>query len=410
MCYHPYSLPSLVVLDATLGDDAGTYLKGQYDMSSDLNASVQSAIDAAQSGANPMDAAFADVPTSGMDENDNVNAVTKLLDEEENQEGTQPAEGQPATDEPNTEAAADSSKEAVKPGNGDIEKLVVTGPNGKEEIEINFSDREAIKKAYSMAHGARKWQAAKDLAEKKLKEIEPDYVDAVKTRDTIVDTFKEKGFKGLANLLLQDESGWQKLIDAEVERQLVYRSATPDAKAKMDAEARYDEMLRKMQYQEEKNKLDAEKIAKQREAAAAEAQKVAEESFNTMAATALKMHSFEGKLGDAELESRLNDSVWDGVRKALAKLPDETDITPQLLDGLVAKEAALFGKGLGKKVESEVKQKIETKKQDSATKLASAAQQGMGKSGMAEKFSDALDKGDTASAIKAWLSGGLKKR
>jgi hypothetical protein len=34
----------------------------------------------------------------------------------------------------------------------------------------------------------------------------------------------------------------------------------------------------------------------------------------------------------------------------------------------------------------------------------------MGKSGVAEKFSDALDKGDTASAIKAWLSGGLKKR
>jgi hypothetical protein len=376
-------------------------------MSSEVVESVQSAIDAAQQGLNPMDAAFADIPTSGETEDDNFNAVTKILDEEEN--GSQAGEdSQPSTEQPTQEAAKPAAPVNAKPG--DVEKLKVTGPNGPEEIEINYSDREAIKKAYSMAHGARKWQSERDSAQKKLKEIQPDYDDAVKTRDTIVDTFKERGFKGLVNLLLQDEGGWQKLVDAEVEKALLYRSATPEGKAKLEAEARYEEMYQKMKFQEEKNAKEAALMEKRKQEAAAAEQAAAEGSFNTMASTALKMHSFTGKLGDAELEARLDDSVWNGVRKALSQLPDDTDITPQLLDSLVAKEAALFSKGLGKKVETEVKQKVEQKKQDSATKLASAAQQGMGKSGIAEGFSDALNKGDTASAIKAWLSGGIRKR
>jgi hypothetical protein len=378
-------------------------------MSDDVSSSVQSAMEAVQQGLNPMDAAFADVPTSGFGEDDNYNAVTKLLDDEENQEGTQAADGQTSEDTQESGATEENSEPAVS-AKGDIEKITVTGPNGKEEIEINYSDREAIKKAFSMSHGARKWAAERDAAQKKLKEIEPDYQDAVTTRDTIVDTFKESGLKGLVNLLMQDTAAYQKMIDVEVEKALLYKTASPDVKAKIDAEARYEEMLQKMKFQEEKNTKDAQRIEQQRQAQLAEQQAVAEQSFNTMAATALKMHSFEGKLGDPELESRINDSVWNGVRKALSQLPDDTDVTPQLLDGLVAKEAALFGKGLGKKVEAEVKQKIDTKKQDSATKLASAAQQGMGKSGAAERFSEALDKGDTASVIKAWLGGGLKKR
>ena len=377
-------------------------------MSSDVSSSVQSAIDAASQGLNPMDAAFADVPTSGSTEDDNINAVTKFLDDEESQEGNQPDDSQPAGDAQEPAAAEETAAVNSKPG--DVEKITVTGPNGKEEIEINFSDREAIKKAFSMAHGSRKWQAERDIAQKKLKEIEPDYDDAVKTRDTIVDTFKESGLKGLVNFLMQDTAAYQKMIDVEVEKAMLYKTASPDVKAKIDAEARYEEMLQKMKFQEEKNAREAARVEKLRETQLAEQQAVAEQSFNTMAATALKMHSFEGKLGDPELEARINDSVWNGVRKALSQLPDDTDVTPQLLDSLVAREAALFGKGLGKKVETEVKQKIETKKQDSATKLASAAQQGMGKSGAAEKFSDALNKGDTASAIRAFLGGGLKKR
>jgi hypothetical protein len=99
--------------------------------------------------------------------------------------------------------------------------------------------------------------------------------------------------------------------------------------------------------------------------------------------------------------------VWTNVRKTLLKLSDDTDISQQMLNDLVAKEAALFSKGLGRKVESEVKQKVEQKKVASATKLASDAQQGMGKGGAAEKFSDALSKGDTASAVKAFF--GLRK-
>jgi hypothetical protein len=222
-----------------------------------------------------------------------------------------------------------------------------------------------------------------------------------------VGTFKQKGFKGLVNFLSQDELAYDKMLDLEMEKRAIYQKAEPSLKAKMDAEERYEMLLNEMKYKEEQNKAaEAKNIARQKEIEQTELN-VANESFNTMSSTAMQQYTFKGKLGDAELEARIDESVWTNVRKALLKLPDETDISQQVLNEMVSKEAALFSKGLGRKVETEVKQKVDQKKAASATKLASDAQQGLGKGGAAEKFNDALGKGDTASAVKAFF--GLRK-
>jgi hypothetical protein len=374
-------------------------------MSNDLSSSIQSAMTAMSEGKNPMDAAFGDLPTSGSEET-SPNEVSKFFDDEEN--GTSgEGDSQPAADDTqSTDAATTEGTLEPKPS-GNKEKITITGPNGKEEIEIDYSDRDAIKKAFSMSHGARKWQSERDSFAKRIKEIEPDYKDAVEVRDSIVGSFKQKGIKGLVNFLQQDELAYDKMLDLEMEKRAIYQKAEPSLKAKMDAEERYESLLNEMKYKEEQNKAaEAKNIAKQKEIEQSELT-VASESFNTMSSTAMQQHSFRGKLGDNELEARIDESVWTNVRKALMKLPDETDISQQMLNDLVAKEAALFSKGLGRKVDSEVKQKVEQKKVASATKLASDAQQGMGKGGAAEKFSDALSKGDTASAVKAFF--GLRK-
>jgi len=374
-------------------------------MSNDLSSSIQSAMTAMSEGRNPMDAAFGDLPTSGSEET-SPNEVSKFFDDEEN--GTSgEGDSQPAADDTQPVDAAKPDGTLESKPSGNKEKITITGPNGKEEIEIDYSDKESIKKAFSMSHGARKWQSERDAFAKKIKEIEPDYKDAVEVRDSIVGAFKQKGIKGLVNFLQQDELAYDKMLDLEMEKRAIYQKAEPSLKAKMDAEERYESLLNEMKYKEEQNKAaEAKNIAKQKEIEASELA-VASESFNTMSSTAMQQHSFKGKLGDNELEARIDESVWTNVRKALMKLPDETDISQQMLNDLVAKEAALFSKGLGRKVDSEVKQKVEQKKVASATKLASDAQQGMGKGGAAEKFSDALSKGDTASAVKAFF--GLRK-
>lgn len=375
-------------------------------MSNDLSASIQSAMAAASEGKNPMDAAFGDVPTSGSEES-SPNEVSKYFDDEENS-ASEDIESQPAADSTQSEDAA-PSKDALDPSkpSGNKEKITITGPNGKEEIEIDYSDKESIKRAFSMSHGARKWQAERDGFARKIKEMEPDYKDALEVRESIVGTFKQKGFKGLVNFLSQDELAYDKMLDLEMEKRAIYQKAEPSLKAKMDAEERYEMLLNEMKYKEEQNKAaEAKNIARQKEIEQTELN-VANESFNTMSSTAMQQHTFKGKLGDAELEARIDESVWTNVRKALLKLPDETDISQQVLNEMVSKEAALFSKGLGRKVETEVKQKVDQKKAASATKLASDAQQGLGKGGAAEKFNDALGKGDTASAVKAFF--GLRK-
>lgn len=372
-------------------------------MSNDLSSSIQSAMTAMSEGRNPMDAAFGDLPTSGSEET-SPNEVSKFFDDEEN--GTSgEGDSQPTADD--TQPADAATPENTSNKSESREKIKVTGPNGPEEIEIDYSDRESIKKAFSMSHGARKWASERDALAKRLKEIEPDYKDSVEVRDGIVGAFKQKGIKGLVNFLQQDELAYDKMLELEMEKRAIYQKAEPSLKAKMDAEERYEALLNEMKYKEEQNKAaEAKNLAKQKEIEQSELA-VASESFNTMSSTAMQQHSFKGKLGDNELEARIDESVWTNVRKTLLKLDDNTDITQQMLNDLVSKEAALFSKGLGRKVESEVKQKVEQKKIASATKLASDAQQGMGKGGAAEKFSDALGKGDTASAVKAFF--GLRK-
>jgi hypothetical protein len=381
-------------------------------MLKDMSSSLEAAIAAASTGGNPMDAAFSDVPTgSGGEGRDSasINEASKFFDDEEagtssegqDTDGQAAAESTQPAESPNVAEASNSSK------GKDIERLKVTGPNGPEEVEIDFSNREELKRQISMAYGARKWQSERDSAQKKLKEIEPDYKDATETRDAIVGAFKQKGFKGLVNLLLQDEKGYDNLLEMEVQKRQAYTTATPELKAKMDAEARYEELLRQMQFKEEQTKLENDKLTKRQAQIAAEQQAVAEQSFTTMASTALQMNSFKGKLGDVELESRLDDSVWSNVRKALSQLPDDMDITQELLNSMVSKEVGLFNKGLGRKVEADVKQSVDKTKQASANKLATAAQQGMGKNGAADKFADSLSKGNTADAVRAFF--GLKK-
>ena len=354
-----------------------------------------------------MDAAFSDVPTSGRESDVNPNEVSKYFDAEAEGNNEESKESQGDETVPTDPAPANQESSSGKKNTSDIERIKVTGPHGPEEIEINYSEKEAIKKAFSMSHGARKWASERDSLAKRLKDMEPDYKDSVETRDAIVGAFKQKGFKGLVNLLLQDEKGYDNLLEMEVQKRQAYTTATPELKAKMDAEARYEELLRQMQFKEEQTKLENEKLTKRQAQIAAEQQAVAEQSFTTMASTALQMNSFKGKLGDVELESRLDDSVWSNVRKALSQLPDDMDITQELLNSMVSKEVGLFNKGLGRKVEADVKQSVDKTKQASANKLATAAQQGMGKNGAADKFADSLSKGNTADAVRAFF--GLRK-
>ena len=259
-----------------------------------------------------------------------------------------------------------------------------------------------------MALGARKWQAERDAAQAKLKELEPDYKDAVEFRSSITSAFEKSGLEGLVNLLTNDAEGYKKFISQELAVAKQYESASPEQRALLD-ERRANEQLKKEleadRKAREKQIQDAEAKSKQAAEREEQAQMV---SFQEITGTSQKKFSFVGKLDNPDIEEALDNKVWGKVRSELEKLSDDTEITPKLMDSLFSKHFDTLQKGLNVKTAKEADKKVAEKKKDAQTKVAASAASAMGKKTAVEEFEEAGSMGDFASMLKMAFSGKVK--
>ena len=159
----------------------------------------------------------------------------------------------------------------------------------------------------------RKFQAERDKANAKVKEIEPEYNNLKQSFDLINRAYEEQGLAGLINLVTGDKEAYSKLEQNIINKANLRASATPEQIEKMD-------LMEKL----EAKAKESERLMKQiqaREEAATKAAEVAEQKktealihpvFNTV--------RFAGKLGDAEVEEQLDNAVWQQSIKKLKAL------------------------------------------------------------------------------------------
>lgn len=363
--------------------------------------SIQSSLAA---GKDPMEAEFGNTPTSdGISSGDEADPAEVTIEDGEGTGSPQEAgesseESTPTVEDTTQESKPEDSVEIIKTKSG-------------TEIKIDYSDRAAIKQDKLLALGARKWQAERDeaiAANQQWAAIEPDYRDAVEFRGAIKGAFEKNGLAGLVNLLTNDADGYKKFLAQELERERQYASASPEQRALLD-EKRTNEQLKKEleadRKAREKQILDAE--AKSKAAAEAEEQATVT-AFQEISGASQKKFSFEGKLDNPDIEEALDNKVWAKVRADLETLPDETEISPRLMDKLFEKHAAAIQKGLKLKAENAAANVVKAKKEESQTKVAASAAAAMGKKTASQEFEEAGNKGDFASMLKMALGGKVK--
>jgi len=355
-------------------------------------------------GVDPRDAAFADMPTSGTQspQDDETEEVDRVADGEQSDSVDEGSEEEAKVDESKVdEGATEEKKPEAK---GDTETVVWGG----REVVIDYSNRDQIKKDKALAIGARKWQAERDELQKSLKDIQPDYEDAKNFRDTITSSWESKGLEGLVNLLTKDEGGYKKFLGQEIEKERAYASATPEQKAIMD-ERRANEQLRKELEADRKNRDKQIEEAKSREESASKKTEEANQTaFMEITGGSAKKFSFADKLGNSDIEAALDGKVWSKVRDELSKLPDDTDISPKLMDSLFSKHFETLNKSLNVKTQKEVEKKVEEKKVAAQTKVAAAASSSMNRPSNVEEFEKAGSDGDWGKMLKMAFSGRVK--
>lgn len=286
-----------------------------------------------------------------------------------------------------------------------VEYLELTDDTGRKRIKIDWNNRDAIKKAISMAAGARKWQAERDQLRTKLQEQETSAKDVQEAWNAVSNAYESQGIEGLVDLLAAEQGAYQKWFQSQLQKELAKRDASPDELERIQLKERLDRMERERALESRKLKEREEAIGKER-AAAEEAQ------IQSIVNPAFDKVRFAGTLGNEQLEDRLDRTVWSEAIDILANIEEQQGraaVTPAVTRKVFQEVAESLRGALQVKAKEEAAAASEVRKAQAATKVAAKAQTVQGsRQTEAESFKKNIADGNWSAALTSMLSGRVK--
>jgi len=304
------------------------------------------------------------------------------------------------------EAAGQGAGSSEKPdATGEVEYLDLTDDTGRKRIKIDWNNRDAIKKAISMAAGARKWQNERDQLRKSLEEREAEYKDVSTAWNAIEQAYSTQGIEGLVDLLANKQGAYTDWVHKQVEKELLKRDATPDELEKIQLRERLDRIERERTIESKRLKEREEAVTKEREQAEQAAlQSVVNPSFDRV--------RFAGTLGNEQLEDRLDRTIWSESIDILSNLEEQQGkqaITPAVTRRVFQEVADSLKQGLNMKAKEEAASAAEARKAQAATRVAAKAQTVQGsRQTEAESFNKHIAENNWAAALSSMLTGRIK--
>jgi hypothetical protein len=383
------------------------------------NASVsnplQAALKAIQTGQDPEAAVYGkpaegDTPAPEGEADEAADSFSGLAD------GSHP-EAQSTDASPSDESSEEQSEEQpsaeAEKAEADVEELIVTDEDGRKfKLKVDWNDREKLKRQIQERHaavkGMRKFQAERDQATSRLKEIEPRLKDFQESWESVEQAFKQAGVRGVVNLL-----GGEKAWDSAVDREMILRNGTPAQKERLVEEER----LAKLE-------ADKKRLEKQVQDHLTKAEQEREEAFQRDLSArinpAFEKYRFAGKLGDPVAEHQYDQAVWDQTMSRLDEWADahrkanglsetaKIEVPREVIEREFRTVSATFQKFINKQAEQKAATVIKKKKEAAAESAAVAATKGMRQSSEAEAFKNNIRQGNLLGAFKQFASGKVK--
>lgn len=292
------------------------------------------------------------------------------------------------------------SVEAATPK--DIEEIIITDDSGRKKVTVDWKDREKLKKYVQMAAGMRKYQVERDKATSELSELKPKYTDLAQSWEAVESAFSSGGVRGLIDLLA-GPGGYDKHLQAELQRVQTRQTATPSELERMDLEERLST-----------ERKEREKLSRQVEDNLKKAQEKEEASsmkaLESVVHPAFDKHRFAGKLGDAVVEAQLDQAVWDQAIKRLEQYPESFELTSAVIEKEFREVSNAFRKIINKQSEQKVQKVIANKKVAAQEAAAAKVMRGYSPktSPNAEKFKSDMRSGNLVSALTDFMTGKIK--
>lgn len=306
------------------------------------------------------------------------------------------------------DAAASTKPEATQKTSGEKEVITVTDETGrKRKIEVDYSNREQIKKMFAAAAGMRKFQAERDREIQSRKELET----RLKERETDWSKLEEafsKGHEHLIDTLSGRQGAWQELVNKELERREFLKNATPEELKAMQAQEQAELTRKELDKIRKENEEFKKKVQEEREVAELR-------SMESKVHPVFEKYRFAERLGNAQDEHLFDEMLWNSSLKRLEQYEDKgVDLTPDIIDREFKVVANAIRNRIGQVAQKKASQVVAQKKQEATENVQSKVKSESASKSDADKLRAAIQSGDTGSIFKNWstfskvLSGGRK--
>lgn len=299
----------------------------------------------------------------------------------------------------NEDTSNGSEKEANAKASGNSqtpnkEVITITDENGKRKVEIDYSNRESIKKAFQLQHGARKWQAERDKALESKKSVESE-LGQVKSDWAKLDEAFQRGPEHLFDLL-QGPGAFDKLVQKRQERAEFMKHARPEQIQALEAQERAETQAKEL----DKIRKENEDFKRQ---VMSEKDKAEEAALESRVHPVFDKYRFAEKLGNTQDEHLFDSMLWNTALQRLEPYEEKgIPITQELVD----KEFRTVANALRSRINSQAEKKatkvVEQKKREATENVQAKVVSGYKTGGSAQEARDLLKKGDLTSVLKGW--------
>lgn len=294
--------------------------------------------------------------------------------------------------------AASGTPDGTQKPSADKETITVSDDQGnKRKVEIDYTNRAGIKKAFELMHGARKWQAERDRATATEKEIRAKYETDRKVLDALESAFEQRGELGVIDLIAGKQGASEEFIKRQIERARFLEKASPAEKEQLAQKERLEQLEKDLKRQETEGQKREDRIKADKDQADLHA-------LASRVHPTFEKYRFDGKLGDEATEDMFDQMLWNTAMANLKPYEEKgLEITRQLVDKEFRNVSAALSKRINMQAEKKATKAVEQKKTEATENAQSATNAAYKKGGsLGAEARDLINKGDFKSLISNW--------
>lgn len=317
-------------------------------------------------------------------------------------ESTSGDENLPVGDEDTQGASSETNPLSAKSGKEAAQKtsakevITVTDEQGRRRrLEIDYSDRAKIRRAHELAAGARKWQAERDQALGREKEL----TGRVSSYDLMEKAWAERGEEGVVDLLAGRKGAYQERIQRQMERAKFLANASPEEVQALKDREEGEANRKRIEAQEKRTQELEKKLVEKEEAFEMRA-------LESQVHPVFHKHRFAGRLGNEAQEQMLDEMLWNTTLKRLEPYDEQGILSPELFEREFAAASRNIRQLIGNQADKKVARTVAQKKQEATENVQAKVMSGYSAGGEAKEARDLVNSGNTRGLLKNWSKMG----